>query len=123
MYACDTLGAAVWARKKAGASVAVSPRIVSLGVAKPPFTYEQETIARITKENILGPAWRDDATKADDAQRIDRLFTASRVQRRQCAIEYEKFYAHPRSTGDRMAAYAQLAYPLAREAVEKTLAE
>jgi alkylresorcinol/alkylpyrone synthase len=103
--------------------VAVSPRILSVGVARPPYVYQQETLSRIAKENLLGPAWRDDAARAEEARRIDHLFSASRVQQRYSVVDYEDYYAQPRSTGERMAAYTRLAYPLAREAVEKTLAE
>jgi alkylresorcinol/alkylpyrone synthase len=111
------------AAKKDGATVAVSPRILSVGVARPPYVYQQEILSRIAKENLLGPAWRDDAARAEEARRIDHLFSASRVQQRYSVVDYEDYYAQPRSTGERMAAYTRLAYPLAREAVEKTLAE
>jgi predicted naringenin-chalcone synthase len=110
-------------RKKAQVAVTVSPRILSVGAARPPYLWQQDTLTRIAKENLLGPDWEDDTARAEDARRIERLFSSSRVRQRHSVVDYETYYAQPRSTGERMAAYAQLAYPLAREAVEKTLAE
>jgi predicted naringenin-chalcone synthase len=110
-------------RKKEQVAVTVSPRILSVGAARPPYLWRQDTLIRIAKENLLGPTWEGDATVAEDARRIERLFSSSRVRQRHSVVDYETYYAQPRSTGERMAAYAKLAYPLAREAVEKTLAE
>jgi predicted naringenin-chalcone synthase len=110
-------------RKKEQAYVTVSPRILSVGAAKPPYVWRQERLTQIAKEHLLGPGWEDDPARLEDAQRIERLFSASRVQQRYSVVDYETYYEQPRSTGERMAEYARLAYPLAREAVEKTLAE
>ena len=101
----------------------VFPRILSVGAARPPYVWTQETMARITKANLLGDDWESAAAHAEDARRIDHLFSASRVRQRHSVVNYENYYAQPRSTGERMAEYTRLAYPLAREAVEKTLAE
>jgi predicted naringenin-chalcone synthase len=108
---------------KEQAHMTVSPRILSVGAAQPPYVWPQETLARITKKNLLGDGWEGDATRAEDAQRIDRLFSSTRVRQRHSVINYENYYAEPRTTGERMAEYTRLAYPLGREAVEKTLAE
>ncbi len=117
------MGRVMTRRKKAQVAVTVSPRILSVGAARPPYLWQQETLARIAKENLLGPDWEGNAARAEDARRIERLFFSSRVRQRHSVVDYETYYAQPRSTGERMAEYARLAYPLAREAVEKTLAE
>jgi predicted naringenin-chalcone synthase len=117
------MGRVMTRRKKAQVAVTVSPRILSVGAAMPPYLWQQDTLARIAKENLLGPDWEGDAKRAEDARRIERLFSSSRVRQRHSVVDYETYYAQPRSTGERMAEYAKLAYPLAREAVEKTLAE
>jgi predicted naringenin-chalcone synthase len=110
-------------RKKEQVAVALSPHILSVGAARPPYVWQQDTLARIAKENLLGPDWEGNAAVAEDARRVERLFSSSRVRQRHSVVDYETYYAQPRSTGERMAEYARLAYPLAREAVEKTLAE
>jgi len=117
------MGRVMTRRKKEQVAVASTPHILSVGVARPPFVWRQETLTRIAKENLLGNDWEEDTARAEDVRRIDHLFSASRVRQRYSVVDYESYYAQPRSTGERMAAYAKLAYPLAREAVEKTLAE
>jgi alkylresorcinol/alkylpyrone synthase len=108
---------------KAQVAVTVSPHILSVGTAKPPYVWRQETLTRIAQDNLLGASWESDPARAATAKRIERLFSASGVSQRHSVVDYETWYAQPRSTGERMAEYARHAYPLAREAVERTLAE
>ena len=103
------MGRVMARRKKAQVAVTVSPRILSVGAARPPYLWQQNTLARIAKENLLGPDWEGDATLAEDAQRIERLFSSSRVRQRHSVVDYETYYAQPRSTGERMATYTRLA--------------
>ena len=60
-------------RKKAQVAVTVSPRILSVGAARPPYLWQQDTLTRIAKENLLGPDWEDDTTRAEDARRIYKI--------------------------------------------------
>lgn len=98
-----------------------NPRILSLATARPPFEYTQEAISAGALERVLGADWRARPELAERARQLARLFEATRVERRQFAVDLLEFYSQPRGTGERMAAYKTAAYTLGREALEAAL--
>ncbi|HEX9412708.1 MAG TPA: type III polyketide synthase [Ktedonobacterales bacterium] len=98
------------------------PRILSLATALAPHKYEQRDMLTAAREYLLGSDWAERPDAAERAHLIERLFIGSQVQRRQSVVDLRAFYARPRSTGERMAAYQPAAYQLSRAAMEQCLA-
>lgn len=97
------------------------PRILATAATFPPFTYRQEVVLSHVLEHTLGPDWQTRKEASVQAQQIERLFRASKVEQRQSVIDFDAYYQQPRSTGDRMAEYQRAAYTLGRAAVEECL--
>ena len=98
------------------------PRILSLASALPPRAHRQEELLEIALTQLLGEGWDHREGAAAQARHIERLFRASRVDQRRIAVDVADFYARPRSTGERMAAYRPLATALGTEALAAALA-
>lgn len=98
------------------------PRILALAPALPPRAYTQPELLSFALAYLLGRDWRADAEHAARARQIERLFHASRVERRHVAIDMAAFYDRARSTGERMASYLPLATALGAEALRAALA-
>ncbi|MEO7002064.1 MAG: type III polyketide synthase [Ktedonobacterales bacterium] len=97
------------------------PRIQALSPAYARYDYSQEEVATIMIEYMYGPNWEHDPTVADKVKHIQRLFAASKVERRQSMIDTAAFYSRPRSTGERMAEFVPQACALGRAALEGAL--
>ncbi len=97
------------------------PRIASLATALPPQARAQAELLEFALTCLLGESWRARPAALAQARQIERLFRASRVERRHIAIQVETFYARARSTGERMAAYLPLATTLGAEALGAAL--
>jgi alkylresorcinol/alkylpyrone synthase len=96
-------------------------RIYAIASAYPPHRYSQETIARYVQDRTLSPGWQERPEAAAQARQIERIFAASRVERRQSAIDLLGYYERSRTTGERMVAYQTAAYALGRCALEGCL--
>ncbi|HEV2235952.1 MAG TPA: type III polyketide synthase [Ktedonobacterales bacterium] len=99
----------------------VYPRILALASALPPTTLLQDEILEVALAYLLGAEWRERPEALARAKQIERLFRASRVERRQVAVAIDTFYDRARSTGERMAAYQPLAAALGAQALEEAL--
>ncbi|HEY7982869.1 MAG TPA: type III polyketide synthase [Ktedonobacterales bacterium] len=99
------------------------PRILALASALPPATHRQDEILEYALVYLLGRDWSERAETLARAKQIERLFHASRVERRQIAVEIETFYDRIRSTGERMAAYQPLAAALGMKALGAALGQ
>lgn len=97
------------------------PRILSVAAAQPPYHYTQDEILAFALDQALGSTPTHDATHAERARKIERLFAASRVERRQSAVDLRAFYQRPRTTGERMLEYQSAAYAVGRAALEACL--
>jgi len=102
--------------------VSVHPRILALASAQPPLRYQQDDVLAFVQRYLLGDDWRDDPKRAARAQILAQTFAAAHIAERQCAIDLPAFYQRPRSTGERMAAYRDVAYTLGGEALRAALA-
>jgi alkylresorcinol/alkylpyrone synthase len=94
------------------------PRIVSVATAFPPYRYRQNQVLDIILPHILAAGQQ--MSKQQQGE-ITRLFAASGVEERQSAVDLAAFYAQPRSTGERMAAYAEPARELGCAAMQACL--
>src|SRR5262245_60151747 len=94
------------------------PRILALAAAQPPYDYSQTTILASAQDARLGTAWQTDPQTAEHGRQIERLFTATRVERRQSVLNLPAYYACPRATGERMATYREAAHALGCAAME-----
>ena len=97
------------------------PRIIASGAAAPPWHLEQDGMRDSLCEIMFGPQWSERSDAADSIDLIHRLFGSAGVSYRQFAVDPMEFYSRPRTIEDRMVAYEQHAYPLARSALETTL--
>lgn len=102
-------------------SLATHPRILSIASAHPRFDYSQAAVLRYAQESILGEGWHERPETAETGRQMERLFLATKVERRQSAVDLPTYYEHPRGTGDRMAEYATAGYALGRAASERAL--
>ncbi|MGH2517294.1 MAG: type III polyketide synthase [Ktedonobacterales bacterium] len=96
-------------------------RISSLATAQPPFEFPQDYLANGACERMLGAGWERDPERAERGRQLIRLFEATRVRTRQFAVNLPDYYAEPRTTGQRMAAYGPAALALASAAFAATL--
>jgi predicted naringenin-chalcone synthase len=71
---------------------------------------------------MFGDDWGHRSDVESQVHLIRKLFNASGVKHRQTAVELLSYYQEAHSTADRMREYERLAYPLAREALEASLA-
>ncbi|HST86824.1 MAG TPA: hypothetical protein VLJ14_00495, partial [Ktedonobacterales bacterium] len=101
--------------------MAIYPRILTVASAHPRFEYPQPDVLRYAQDSILGDGWHERPEAVETARQMERLFLATRVERRQSVIELPAYYAHPRGTGARMAEYATAGYALGRDAAERAL--
>jgi predicted naringenin-chalcone synthase len=97
-------------------------RIAAIASARPPYTFSQRDLLRLAQEQLLGPHWHGDATKAEPARQIERLFRASGVECRQSAVDLSTYYDRVRSTGERMRDFVPAAHALGRDAMALCLA-
>lgn len=98
------------------------PRILAIASAEPPFRYRQDDILAIVQTHVLGPDWQTHPERAHRAHGLAQSFAATRITQRQCAIDLPAFYRRPRSTGERMEAYRDVAYALGEAALRDALA-
>jgi predicted naringenin-chalcone synthase len=99
------------------------PRILSLATALPQRALRQADILRFASNYLLGDDWQTRPEATARALQMERLFRASRVERRHVAVDMHTFYDRPRSTGERMAAYRPLATALGARALGAALAQ
>ena len=103
------------------------PRILSVATAQPPYHYTQDEILAFALDQAVDPepgsAGKERLTRAERARKIERLFAASGVERRQSAVDLRAYYERPRTTGERMAEYQRAAYAVGRTALEACLAD
>jgi predicted naringenin-chalcone synthase len=97
------------------------PRIAALASAAPSWRHTRESLLRFVRERMLGEGWSERLDQREQAVQIERLFRASQVETRQVCVDLDAFYAQPRSTGERMRAYASAAYDLGRDALASCL--
>jgi predicted naringenin-chalcone synthase len=98
------------------------PRILGIASAAPSYHYDQATALATVQRHILGKHWPQRPELADRAEAMARLFAASRVEHRQGVVDLATYYRQRRSTGERMAQYAEAAYTLGQSALHATLA-
>jgi predicted naringenin-chalcone synthase len=98
------------------------PRILATADVEPPYAYDQSVYCSKLCDALYGPGWRLQPDPQQAAERIARLFTASRVERRCTAVDLLTYYNEPRSTACRMDDYQRAAFPLARAALADCLA-
>ncbi len=101
----------------------IYPRILSVAAAQPGHQYSQDEILAFALEQTLGMDGAHDTSQSQRARHIERLFAASRVERRQSAVDLRSFYRGPRTTGERMMEYQRAAYAVGRAAMEACLEE
>jgi alkylresorcinol/alkylpyrone synthase len=101
--------------------LAVEPRIFSTSVSQPPCELSQDEVRDHACQLLFGEGWATRSEVADSVHQLARLFKASGVHRRSFAIDPRTYYDEPRGTGQRMRDYEDLAYPLARAALEPCL--
>ncbi len=99
------------------------PRIVSVTSAHPPYCVTQDDMIRFVLGHMQDVEGESRPDLDAQARRVQRLFRASHVEKRQLAIDVDDFYSRPRRTGERMAIYQTVGYKLARPALEACLAE
>ncbi len=63
------------------------PRLLALATAIPPYDYPQQTILAYVQHQMLGPQWQDDPQVREWGRQMERLFAATRVERRQGAVD------------------------------------
>lgn len=97
------------------------PRILSLAAVQPPNDYPQSAVLACAQDRTLGPGWRDDPQGRERGRQMERLFAATRVERRQSVLDLADYYAVARSTGQRMATYREAAHDLGRAALSACL--
>jgi len=97
------------------------PRILTVASAHPRFEYPQADVLRYAQESILGANWHERPESVETGRQMERIFLATKVERRQSVIELPVYYAHTRGTGARMAEYATAGYALGRDAAEHAL--
>jgi len=100
----------------------LAARIVGSATATPAHNYPQEIFRLGLCQKLFGDDWAARSDVAKQVHLIERLFASSRVEHRQMAVEVFSYYRmRPPTTGERMVAYEQLSYPLARAALEACL--
>jgi alkylresorcinol/alkylpyrone synthase len=98
------------------------PRIVSVATAFPSHQYRQSQVLDVVLSRVLGEDWQAQPALRKQADEIKRVFLAAGVEQRQSVVDLDEFYTHARSTGERMAAYADLARDVGRAALRDCLA-
>lgn len=101
--------------------LAISPRVLATASAHPPYCYAQRDVLRFARQHLRVRGSGDPGTDERYDARVERLFAAARVEHRQSVVDLDDYYALPRSTGERMAAYQGAAYALARDATADCL--
>lgn len=101
--------------------MALHPRVLATASAHPPFGYTQSDVLRFARQHLGVPRAEESAAARQQSDRVERLFAAAGVERRQSVIDLDAYYARPRSTGERMALYQSAAYSLARMATSACL--
>lgn len=97
------------------------PRILSLTAVQPPYDHSQAVVLACAQDRTLGPSWRDDPHGIERGRQMERLFAATRVERRQSALDLAAYYAETRTTGQRMAEYRESAHELGTVALSACL--
>jgi alkylresorcinol/alkylpyrone synthase len=101
--------------------VSAQPRIVASAVGTPAYDFSQDVLSHELRRRVFGEdyAVRDDVR--EELERIDHLFAATRIERRQMSVDLVAYYDDDPTTGRRMADYERLAPRLARESLEPGL--
>ncbi|HEX8996111.1 MAG TPA: type III polyketide synthase [Ktedonobacterales bacterium] len=97
------------------------PRILAIASAHPAVHYPQDDMLAFVQARLLGPDWRDQPAQAARARALAKTFAATQIAERQFAVDIPAFYDRWRSTGERMEAYRDLAYPLGGAALQSAL--
>lgn len=92
-----------------------TPHIIGSAAATLANSYPQEALSAGLCRHLFGDDWAARPEVAGRVQLIERVFVASRVERRQMAMEILSYYREPHTTGERMVDYERLSYPLARD--------
>jgi predicted naringenin-chalcone synthase len=99
------------------------PRILAIASAQPSAHYQQDDVLAFVQSYLLGEDWRERPELAERGQALAQTFAAAHITERQCAVDLPTFYERPRSTGERMAVYRDVAYALGGEALRAALAD
>jgi predicted naringenin-chalcone synthase len=97
------------------------PRIVASAVGTPAYDFPQQVLSQELQRRLFGEQFAERADIRDEVGRIDHLFTATRIERRQMSVDLVSYYDDYPMTGQRMADYERLAMPLARQSLEPVL--
>jgi predicted naringenin-chalcone synthase len=97
------------------------PHIVASAVGTPTYDFSQPVLSSALRTALFGEQFAERAEVRDEVERIDRLFTATRIERRQMSVDLLAYYEDYPMTGQRMADYERLAPPLARQSLEPVL--
>jgi alkylresorcinol/alkylpyrone synthase len=97
------------------------PRIATVATAFPSHQYGQDQVRDLVLEQILGESWQAYPSRVKKADAVTRIFAASGVEERQSVVDLDTFYARPRTTGERMAAYSELGRAIGRTALRACL--
>jgi len=97
--------------------------IAGSAAALPANSYAQHDMQRGLCRYIFGDDWETRPDLADQVRTIEKVFSASRVEFRQMAMDVFDYYRHgqPPTTGERMSHFDEVAYPLARTAILEAL--
>jgi predicted naringenin-chalcone synthase len=101
--------------------VNVQPHIVASSVGRPAYDFSQPVLSSTLQTALFGEHFAERADVRHEVERIDQLFTATRIEHRQMSVDLVAYYENYPMTGQRMADYEQLAPPLARQALEPVL--
>ena len=97
------------------------PHIVASAVATPTYDFSQQLLSDELRRHMFGEDYAERTDVRDEVERIDHVFTATRIERRQMSVDLVSYYDDDPMTGRRMADYERLALPLARESLEPGL--
>lgn len=97
------------------------PRIVASAIATPAHDYSQQELSYELRKHLFGEKFEKRPHGHDEAERIDHIFTATRIERRQTVVDLLTYYQESPTTGRRMADYERHALPLARQALVPAL--
>ncbi len=103
--------------------MATAPRILSIGGALPEREYSQSEMLELSTLGLLGVDWRENPSTGETRKMLERLFSATRVERRRAGLDLFDFFKEFPTTGARMRKYCDVAYPLARAALEDSLSQ
>lgn len=97
------------------------PRIVASAVGTPPYDFSQQVLSDELRKRMFGERFAERTDVHAEVERIQTLFTATRIEQRQMSVDLVSYYDDYPMTGQRMADYERLALPLARQSLEPGL--